>query len=149
MPDAPCPMTATRLPRKLTPCCGHLAVCRGENHISTCLSSHQFHVSIRYTTHVVHFSLEVTQTGKGWRIVLRSKSNAWHEPTSLNLGLVGGFNGPEIRLGVEGGCVYALVVRRVLANVPLLLDVLKVPSQLRPCGIPLLVCEVFPELFIE
>lgn len=81
--------------------------------------------------------------------MLRSKSNAWHEPTSLNFGLVGGFNGPEIRLGVEGGCVYALVVRRVLANVPLLLDVLEVPSQLRPCGIPLLVCEVFPELFIE
>lgn len=32
-------------------------------------------------------------------------------------------DGPEIRLSVERGCVHALVVRRVVADVPLLLDV--------------------------
>ena len=45
---------------------------------------------------------------------------------------------------VEGSPIHVLVISDVLADLPLLLDVIEVSSELGTAGISLLECEVLP-----
>lgn len=76
--------------------------------------------------------------------MLRSKSDTWHKKSSLDLALVRCFDGPQIRICVKCGSVNALVVGSVIVDVPFLLYVLEVSSQLGPSWVTLFVCKVLP-----
>ena len=81
--------------------------------------------------------------------MFRSEAQARNQPSAIRLSSIRALDPPQILLVVPQGCLDISVVSGVLADVPLLVDILEVTAKFWPCRIPLLEVEVHIQLTVE
>lgn len=109
----------------------------------------EVHTVLRPDGSVVDVTSEVAETLDGWGISSRSETNAWNEPFASDLAAIRAVYKPVLLVLIEVRAVDVLVVCDVLADLPLLLDVLEVSSEFWAASVALLEGEVFPQVWMK
>ena len=81
---------------------------------------------------VIELASKVSDTRKWWSVMLRSKTQAWNQPTAINLSSICAFDPPLMLLVIPQRCLDVLVVLDMVIDPPFLIDVLEVAAQFRP-----------------
>lgn len=109
----------------------------------------EVHPMLRPHSGVVHVASKIAQARDRGRVPSCSKANAGDEPSTVDFRAIGAVHQPLVLVLVKLGSIDMPVIFDMLLNIPLLLDVFEVASQLRPAGIALGEGEVLPEVLVE
>lgn len=94
---------------------------------------------------VVDITFEVSKTLNWWRISSRGETDARNEPFAEDLASIRALNKPLLGAFVKDSAVYVLVVCYVLLQLPFLLEMIKISSELWATWIAFLEGEVSPD----
>lgn len=95
---------------------------------------------------VVNVAAEVAQALDRGCIPSGGKPNTWDEECAADFASIRTLNQPVLLGLAESGSIDVLVVCDMSTDIPLLFDVVKIPSELWTAGIALFECKVFPQL---